>query len=1287
VFEVANLREDFLLGTEMVPAMYPGNDIIHGSVDMDLITDRPDNIERHVGTSHIPSINRVSSRSSALAAFMKGDVEAQLFDESTLYDGSSDGEGSDDSNEADDMMGAAVRNLVTDRSHLSSTVSVRDDILALSDKIGNFGAGELPIGELPVRPSTSSSPADQLANKKHKDALLRKLQAVHEKNEKLTGFCSHPDSIVTLTVLPENESKLYRPQYKIADALKPAVQEIVDRWRATGKIEQAPRTGFNSPLLAVPKKDDKGKMTGIRLCIDIRTLNQYLVEKDQFQLPRINEMLAAFAGNKLFGEYDLSEAYFQFKLSVESQRYTAFTWDSKQYVFVGCPFGIKHIPSLFQRFITNLFADMPFVFPYIDNIAFASRDWEDHYDHARMIVERLNSVNLRIKPSSYNLGNTQINLLGHQISAQGISLDPEKVEMISKWELPVTGERLQSALGLGAYLRDHIRHYADIAAPLEAVKSQKVIVWDDKLRRHWQLWKRAFASAPILSFPDFAKRMVLATDASQTGIGGIVYQPDDDDNTITPTNIVAITSKQLNGSQRNYPVYKKELWAVVFCLRKFHSFLWGRKNVTVLTDHKPLIHILDQRQMTVALQQWVDVILDYDLVIKYRPGILHVIPDALSRMYERSYMDPSITWGTQSNITFLDGFDDHSSPSDILCKQSLLDIKPLSSVKKRHRTANVECRGGKKHRDATSGKEEDNDSHDDSHDEEERNDEQQQVMRSLTSTQYESLSDDVFIELDEAQDACALFAASDAYTERIARVCMLTSTNSDRYIDEIVEWMETGESSALPSPCIRALSVEQKLLLAQEDRGKKVPSVAQQHDLLTQAHAQGHFGEKAMYQYIQRQGWWWPKMRDDIIKVIDRCNDCRKFTITQHGYHPARSITAAQPGDHYQIDLAQFKQAQDGSNYALVLIDVCSGFIMLRPLKKKTAQAVANELWQIFTVIGIPKILQSDNGTEFLNETMRALTTKLGVPHRFISEYNPRADGKVERVVRTVKQTVMKLLKGATVFWPLHLPFVQYAYNNKVQTLTGATPFSLMYARTPNSPIDYTVDPHTDLPINLSEWKMKQEEVLSLVLPAVGARASIYQAAYRTRLDNMRRKLVKTGLRPGTKVELKDPRYLLAPRPSSEPTYIGPYYVVRQNKYGAYIMKDQHGKILDRTVPIDQMKMHSSLSPPPPIIPDVVADAAVDDNNAVGDDEQQDEYDVEYIYGDKIVEGKIHYHVKWKGYPKSQSTWESEDQFNDRAVIERYWHALEAKKQLRSSKVISRCLRTGTLDLTSVHVL
>ena len=117
----------------------------------------------------------------------------------------------------------------------------------------------------------------------------------------------------------------------------------------------------------------------------------------------------------------------------------------------------------------------------------------------------------------------------------------------------------------------------------------------------------------------------------------MLYQPDDDDDTITANNIIAIYSKQLTPAQQRYPVYKKELWGLVCALRKFHSILWGRRDLRVYTDHKPLEHILKPQSLSVTLQQWSDLIWDYNFTVKHRPGVLHVIPDALSRMYMATY--------------------------------------------------------------------------------------------------------------------------------------------------------------------------------------------------------------------------------------------------------------------------------------------------------------------------------------------------------------------------------------------------------------------------------------------------------------------------------------------------------------------------------------------------------------------------------------------------------------------------------------------------------------------------
>lgn len=100
--------------------------------------------------------------------------------------------------------------------------------------------------------------------------------------------------------------------------------------------------------------------------------------------------------------------------------------------------------------------------------------------------------------------------------------------------------------------------------------------------------KRAVTHAPQLRFPDFNMPFYLATDASCVGIGGVLYQPSDEDHEdITQHNIVAICSKKLNPCQRRYSTYKKELYGVV-CMRQFHQYIWGHQLV-IITDHKPLV--------------------------------------------------------------------------------------------------------------------------------------------------------------------------------------------------------------------------------------------------------------------------------------------------------------------------------------------------------------------------------------------------------------------------------------------------------------------------------------------------------------------------------------------------------------------------------------------------------------------------------------------------------------------------------------------------------------------------
>ena len=165
--------------------------------------------------------------------------------------------------------------------------------------------------------------------------------------------------------------------------------------------------------------------------------------------------------------------------------------------------------------------------------------------------------------------------------------------------------------------------------------------------------------------------------------------------------------------------------------------------------------------------------------------------------------------------------------------------------------------------------------------------------------------------------------------------------------------------------------------------------------------------------------------------------------------------------------------------------------------------------------IGLPKKIQSDNGSEFHNNLLNTLFRLTGVPQVFITPYNPRSDGKVERTVQTIKQTIVKLLQGASALWPLYIPFVQLMYNNKVQELTGSSPFALMFGRKLNEIIDYTRSP-TPLPMAPENWKEHQDRIVSIILPSINKRINEKKTEQRKALDRTRRLLVATDLLKGS---------------------------------------------------------------------------------------------------------------------------------------------------------------------------
>jgi hypothetical protein len=92
----------------------------------------------------------------------------------------------------------------------------------------------------------------------------------------------------------------------------------------------------------------------------------------------------------------------------------------------------------------------------------------------------------------------------------------------------------------------------------------------------------------------------------------------------------------LREHERNYPAYKKEFLRIIYALKKLHYYLWGRC-FTLYTDHIPLTYIYEQKDLPAMLADWKETLLSYDFQCVYRPGILNIFPDALSRAFPREF--------------------------------------------------------------------------------------------------------------------------------------------------------------------------------------------------------------------------------------------------------------------------------------------------------------------------------------------------------------------------------------------------------------------------------------------------------------------------------------------------------------------------------------------------------------------------------------------------------------------------------------------------------------------------
>lgn len=183
---------------------------------------------------------------------------------------------------------------------------------------------------------------------------------------------------------------------------------------------------------------------------------------------------------------------------------------------------------------------------------------------------------LYAKRSKCQFGQAKIEYLGHIISADGVSTDPQKVESMKLWPTPKNIKQLRGFLGLTGYYRKFIRGYGILSKPLTSLLKKDQFKWGDAAEQAFNTLKEAMTTAPVLAMPDFSQPFVLETDASGFGIGAVIMQGG---------RHIAFMSKTLSQKNQAMSVYKREFLAVLMAVQKWRNYLLGTDLQSGLTKN------------------------------------------------------------------------------------------------------------------------------------------------------------------------------------------------------------------------------------------------------------------------------------------------------------------------------------------------------------------------------------------------------------------------------------------------------------------------------------------------------------------------------------------------------------------------------------------------------------------------------------------------------------------------------------------------------------------------------
>lgn len=331
--------------------------------------------------------------------------------------------------------------------------------------------------------------------------------------------------------------------------------------------------------------------------------------------------------------------------------------------------------------------------------------------------------------------------------------------------------------------------------------------------------------------------------------------------------------------------------------------------------------------------------------------------------------------------------------------------------------------------------------------------------------------------------------------------------------------------------------IEAKNSLTKEEKTK----IIEEHHLSLIG---GHQGIQRTYHKLK--GYiTWPGMKKDVEEYIRKCKSCQLNKRTKPETRMRMQITDTPDMvlEKIAMDIVgPYPVTEDGNRYILTIQDQLSRYLVTCPMKNQEAETVAQALVdKVILVYGIPSIILTDRGANFMSETMRKVCRLLRISQLNTSAYRPQSNGAVERSHAVLTEYLRHYVCTKQTDWDKYLQSATFVYNTTPSSGTGYTPFELMFARKANLPGNLQKKPvemnYSETDDYLERFKRTLQENCEI------ARRNLIQSKERSKQD-YDKKVREETFKVGDKVLVHDETVRRGRSKKLSSQWIGPYTVI-----------------------------------------------------------------------------------------------------------------------------------------------